>query len=168
MYNKKLLFTAKAGIIAAVYTVLTMVSALFGLSSGVIQVRISEALSFLPFFTPAAIPGLTIGCLISNMLAGGVPLDIVFGSIATLIGAVFAYFVGKLFKKRILLGAYISTIPNVISNTLIIPFVLKMAYGVKDAIPFLMLTVGIGELIACVGLGILLITALKNKFHLLK
>lgn len=168
MNKKKLTFTAQAGVIAAVYVVLTLVSALFGLSSGVIQVRISEALSFLPCLTPAAIPGLTIGCLISNAIAGGVPLDILFGSFATLLGAVFAYLIGRAFKKHKVLGYYLSTLPNVISNTLIIPFVLKAAYGAEEAIPFMMLTVFIGEVIASVILGAVLIAALKDKLKLFK
>ena len=167
MNKKRTMFVDKAGVIAAVYVVLTLVSAMFGLSSGVIQVRISEAMSFLPFITPAAIPGLTIGCLISNSIAGGVPLDIVFGSVATLLGAVGAWALGKAFKKRKTFGMVIATLPNAISNTVIIPWVLKFACGAEDAIPFMMLTVGIGEIIACVVLGVVLITALRDKLKFL-
>ena len=162
------MFVAKAGVIAAVYIVLTMVSAMFGLSSGVIQVRISEALCFLPFITPAAIPGLTVGCLISNAISGGVPMDILLGSTATLLGAVCAWLMGKAFKKLPTLGLYLSTLPNVISNMLIVPWVLKFAYGMEDAVWFMMLTVGAGEIIASVGLGAVVITAFKNKLNLLK
>ncbi len=167
MNKKRTMFVVKAGVIAAVYVVLTLVSAMFGLSSGVIQVRISEAMSFLPFVSPAAIPGLTIGCLISNAIAGGVPLDVGFGSVATLVGALGAWTIGKMFKKRKTFGMIIATIPNVVSNTLIIPWVLKFAYGAEDAIPFMMLTVGIGELIASVVLGTILITALRDKLKFL-
>ena len=81
------MFICQAGLIAALYTVLTIVSAYFGLASYEIQVRISEALTVLPLFTPAAIPGLFIGCLISNILAGGIFWDVIFGSLASLIGA---------------------------------------------------------------------------------
>ena len=167
MNKKRTMFVVKAGVIAAVYVVLTMISAMFGLSSGVIQVRISEAMSFLPFITSAAIPGLTIGCLISNAIAGGVPLDIVFGSVATLIGAICAWLLGKAFKKRKTLGMILSTIPNVISNALIVPWVLKFAYGATDAVWFMMLTVGIGEIIASVILGVIVISALKDKLKFL-
>ncbi len=167
MNKKRTMFVVKAGVIAAVYVVLTMISAMFGLSSGVIQVRISEAMSFLPFITPAAIPGLTIGCLISNAIAGGVPLDIVFGSVATLIGALGAWAIGKAFKKRKTLGMILSTIPNAVSNMLIIPWVLKFAYGAEDAVWFMMVTVGIGEIIACVVLGTILIGSLKDKLKFL-
>lgn len=168
MKKKRTLFVAKAGVIAAVYVVLTMISTMFGLSSGMIQVRISEALCFLPFITPAAIPGLTVGCMISNAISGGVPLDILFGSLATFLGAVCAWLMGKAFKKMPTLGIYLSTLPNVVTNMLIVPWVLKYAYGMKDAVWFMMLTVGAGELIASVGLGAVIITAFKNKLKLLK
>ena len=167
MKKKRTMFVVEAGVIAAVYVVLTMISAMFGLSSGVIQVRISEAMSFLPFVTPAAIPGLTIGCFISNAMAGGVPLDIIFGSVATLLGSICAWLMGKLFKKRKTLGMILATIPNVISNALIVPWVLKIAYGAQDAVWFMMVTVGIGEIIASVILGIVVIFALKDKLKFL-
>lgn len=168
MKKKRTLFVVKAGVIAAVYVVLTLVSAMFGLSSGVIQVRISEALSFLPFITGSAIPGLTIGCLISNMIAGGVPQDVLFGTVATLLGAVCAYLMGRLSKKHSGALIYFSTVPNALSNTLIIPWVLKYAYGAEEAVWLMMITVGIGEVIACVVLGSILIAAFKNRFKMLK
>lgn len=83
------LFMAQAAMIAAIYVVVTLVFAPF--SYGEVQVRLSEALTILPVFTPAAIPGLFIGCLISNILGGCIIPDIVFGSLATLLGAVFTY-----------------------------------------------------------------------------
>ena len=70
MRNKKVLFLTQAAVIAAIYVVLTIFISAFNLASGAIQVRISEALTILPFFTPAAIPGLAIGCLLSNLLTG--------------------------------------------------------------------------------------------------
>ncbi len=170
MYKKQTSYMAKASIIAALYVVLTMVSAIFGLSSGMIQVRISEALSFLPFLTPAAIPGLTIGCLISNTLSGGVPLDIVFGSAATLIGALAARLMGKFLanSRYSIVFMILSTLPTVVSNMLIVPWVLKIAYGAGEAVPFMMLTVGIGEFIACTVIGTIVIISLRNKFNLIK
>ena len=76
-----------AATVAALYVILTGIAKLFGLDSGVIQVRFSEALCILPIFTPAAVPGLFIGCVLSNILSGGIIWDVVFGSLATLLGA---------------------------------------------------------------------------------
>ena len=91
MRNKKVLFITQGAVIAAIYVVLTYIVSLLGLTNGVIQVRLSEALTILPVFTPAAIPGLFVGCIIANLLGGAIPVDIIFGSIATLIGAFFTY-----------------------------------------------------------------------------
>ena len=136
-----LLFITHAGMTAALYTVLTLTIAAFGLANGAIQIRISEALTVLPYFTPAAVPGLFVGCVLSNILIGAPIWDVIFGSLATLIGAVGTYFLGKYVNK------WLSSVPPILANTLIIPFVLKYAYGAEDALPFLMLTVGIGEII---------------------
>jgi uncharacterized membrane protein len=145
-----------AGIIAALYVVLTMISAMLGLSSGVIQFRISEALTILPYFTPAAIPGLFLGCLIANILSGSIVVDVIFGSVATLIGAIGSYILRK-YK-------YLVALPPVISNMVIVPFVLKYAYHLDDAMWFMAITVGIGEIVCCCGLGnMLLYSADKIK-----
>lgn len=146
--NSKALLVTKAAIIAALYVVLTFVSASMGLSSGVIQLRLSEMLCILPAFTPAAIPGLFVGCIVSNLLTGCMPLDVIFGSLATLIGALGTYFL----KKR----KWLTPLPPIVSNTLIVPFVLSYVYGFEGSIPFFMLTVGIGEFLSCGVLGILL------------
>ena len=89
MKNKGTQFLTEAAVIGAIYVVLTLLFA--PLSYGEIQIRFSEALTILPFFTPAAIPGLFVGCIIANLFGGAIPVDIIFGSIATLIGAVFTY-----------------------------------------------------------------------------
>ncbi len=151
----KIKYLAQAGIIAALYVVFTLIANAAGLASGVIQVRISEALTVLPFFTPVAIPGLFIGCLLSNILGGCVIWDIIFGSIATLLGALGTYAI----RKK--LPDWCAAIPPILANTLIVPFVLSYAYEVPDSIPFLMLTVGAGEVISCGILGILLLKLLK-------
>ena len=91
---------ATAAMIAALYVVLSFAINAFGLASGAIQVRVSEALTILPYFTTSAIPGLTIGCLLFNLLSGAAILDVIFGPLATLLGAVGSYFLGKLVKKR--------------------------------------------------------------------
>ena len=85
--NKKTLYLTKAAMIAAIYTVLTYAAAALNLAYGEIQFRFSEALTILPIFCPAAIPGLTVGCLISNILSTVNPLDMVIGTLATLLAA---------------------------------------------------------------------------------
>lgn len=150
--NRKILFITQAAVIAAIYTVLTVFASSLNLASGMIQVRFSEALTILPFFTPAAIPGLAIGCLISNIITGCMVPDIIFGSLATLLGAIGSWY---LRKNKVLV-----TIPPVISNCLIIPFILTYVYEIPGGIPLQMLTVGIGEVISCMILGSILLHAL--------
>ena len=145
-------FMLHAGAIAALYVVLTYLAWGFDLASGAIQCRVSEALTVLPFFTPAAIPGVTVGCFLANLLMGSPLPDVVFGTMATLIGAIGTWAVRK--------NRYACSVPPVIANALIIPFVLRFAYGAPDALPLLVLTVGAGELIACAVFGQMLITAL--------
>ncbi len=142
------------GAIAALYVVLTLVANAFGLASGAIQVRLSEALTILPCFTAAAVPGLTVGCVLANLITGCALWDVVFGSLATLIGAVGTY----LLRKKPLLA----WIPPVLSNAIIVPIVLQKVYGVPDSFWYLMLTVGAGEVIACGILGLLLYKALSK------
>ncbi len=153
MKNKSVLFWTQAAMIAALYVALTIIFAPF--SFGQIQVRIAESLTILPVFTPAAIPGLFAGCLIGNVLGGAIFPDIIFGSFATLIGAFFTY----LLRKK---NKYLAPLPPIISNTTIIPFVLRYAYGLYLPITFLMLTVCIGEVISCGVLGMILYTALEK------
>ena len=149
-------FMVYAAAIAAIYTVLTMVFA--PISFGPIQFRISEALCILPFFTPAAVPGLFIGCLISNIFGGCILPDIIFGSLATLIGAVFTWQLRR--KSR-----FLAPLPPILANVLIVPFVLRYGYQVPLPIPFMMLTVGIGEVISCGVLGMIVYTALNKYRH---
>ena len=153
MKSKKLVFICQSAVIAALYVVLTYVFSAF--ASGVIQVRVSEALTILPAFTPAAIPGLFIGCLIGNITGGAILPDIICGSIATLIGAVGTYALRKQHRA-------IAILPPILANTLIVPLVLRYAYGVVLPIPFLALTVGIGEIISCGILGNVLAAVLKK------
>lgn len=154
MRNKKVLLIVQAALIAAIYVVLTYFISAFNLASGAIQVRISEALTILPVFTPAAIPGLFIGCLLSNLLTGCMPLDVVFGSLATLIGACGTYALRK--------HKWLAPLPPIVANTVIVPFVLAYVYMAEGTIPFFMLTVGIGEVISCYVLGMILYKVLNN------
>ena len=158
MRNKKVLRITQAAMIAAIYVVLTVFISAFNLASGAIQVRISEALTILPVFTPAAIPGLFLGCLISNLVTGCMPLDVVFGSLATLIGAC------ALRKHK-----WLAPLPPIVANTIIVPFVLRYVYLAEGTIPFFMLTVGIGEVISCYLLGSILHRVLdRYKEHIFK
>ena len=152
MKNKKVMFVTQAAMIAAIYVVLGVMFSAFGTKA--IQVRIAEALTILPLFTGAAIPGLFVGCLLSNVLSGGILPDVIFGSLATLIGASGTY---KLRKAHPVLG----TLPPILSNTIIIPFVLRYGYGDPLPIPYMMLTIGIGEIISCGLLGMILYMVLK-------
>ena len=154
MKNKKTIFLTQAAMIAALYVVLTMIANAFGLASGAIQIRLSEMLSILPYYTAAAIPGLFLGCLLSNMLTGCCLLDIIVGSLATLLGAIGAYFVRK--------NKWLVPLPNIIANTVLVPVVLIFGYGLQDALWYLVLTVGIGEIISGGILGMILLFALKK------
>ncbi len=151
MKHRNILFLTQAALIAAIYCILTYLFAAF--SFGEVQVRISEALTILPVFTPAAVPGLFIGCLIGNILGGALLPDIIFGSLATLIGACGTYFLRK--KSH-----YLAPVPPIIANTILVPLVLRFAYGFTLPIPILMLSVGIGEVISCGLLGLILYPAL--------
>lgn len=147
-------YLTNAAVIAAAYIVLTLITNALGLANGAIQVRISESLCVLPMFTPAAIPGLFIGCMLSNIFTGCVIWDVIFGSLATLIGAIFTY---NLRKYR-----YLAILPPIIANTVIIPFVLKFAYGIPSGLWYFILTVAIGEIISCGVLGTLLYQYLRK------
>ncbi len=148
-------YLTTAAIIAALYVVLTGVSAMLGLASGVIQVRLSEALTILPYFTPAAVPGVTIGCLLANLLTGAPLPDIIFGTLASFLGVLGASFLRK-YK-------YLVALPTILSNAIIIPLVLQYAYGVPDAFWYLMLTVGAGEVISAGLFGGFLLHVLQKQ-----
>lgn len=143
------------GAIAALYVALTFLAAQLGLSSGVIQLRLSEALCILPIFTPAAIPGLAIGCLLANAMTGGVVLDVILGSIATLIGAIGT----RALRSRPLLAV----IPPVLANAFIVPFVLRYGYGMPDAVWYMVITVGAGEILSAGVLGMILYRSIKKR-----
>ena len=153
MKNKNLVFMAQAAMIAAIYVALTYIFAPFSFSE--VQVRISEALTILPVFTPAAIPGLFIGCLIANLLGGGIMLDVVFGSLATLIGAFGTYMLRNKYP-------FLMPLPPILANALIVPFVLRYGSAVPLPVPFMMLTVGAGEVLGCGVLGLILLFAVRK------
>lgn len=146
--KKRTLLITQAAMIAALYVILTLVANAMGLANMAVQVRFSEALTVLPAFTPAAIPGLFLGCLISNILIGSLPLDIVFGSMATLLGALGTYGLRKYPK--------LSLVPPILSNAIIVPWILMKIYEFEGSYWYFMITVGAGEIISCGILGMLL------------
>lgn len=155
MQKKNIQFLTQAAMIAAIYVVLTFVANAFGLANYAVQVRFSEALTILPVFTPAGIPGLFIGCLISNILTGCAIPDIIFGSLATLIGA--------LGTRALRSNRFLAILPPIAANAVIVPLILKYAYGLEP-LWLSFLTVTAGEIISCGVLGLLLALAL-NKYR---
>ena len=183
MNNKKTLFITQAAVIAALYVVLTHFANMLGLANYAIQVRFSEALTILPFFTPAAIPGLFIGCIIANITTGCMLLDIIFGSIATLLGGLGTYLIAHGLKntsaqdlhRTSKLRTWLCPIPPIVANTIkahgisflantiIVPLVLIHVYKLEGTLPYFMLTVFIGEVISCFVLGMILLFALDKR-----
>ena len=150
-------FLTHAAMIAALYVALTWITSLVGLSGmGAIQLRLSEALCVLPYFTAAAIPGVSIGCLLANLLTGAALPDVIFGALATVIGAFGTYFLRRF--------RFLAAVPPIVANTLIVPFVIRYAYlDVSESLPFLFLTVGLGEILSIGVFGTLLLLALEKK-----
>lgn len=143
-------FLARAAVIAALYAAITMLLA--PISFGPVQFRVSEALTLLPILTPAAIPGLFVGCLAANLLGGATALDVVFGSLATLAAAILT----RRFRERPLLAA----LPPVVVNAFVVGAVLTYAYN----LPFWLtvLEVGVGQIGACYILGLPLYYTLRR------
>ena len=164
--NKTAKTITQGAAIAAIYVVLTILANALGLANHAIQVRFSEALTILPYFTPVAIPGLFVGCIIANIVTGCMPLDTVFGSMATLLGALGTYLISnKLNHNKA--AQYLAPVPPIVANTLIVPFVLAYVYKFEGSIPYFMLTVGIGEIISCGILGLILLKALNSRKDLI-
>lgn len=157
MRDKKVTYMLQAAMIAAIYVVLVWIFQ--STSFGFIQFRLAEVMTILPYFTSAAVPGLTIGCLLANILGGAIVPDVVFGSAATLIGAVGTYYAGRQRLKQL------TPVPPIVANTLIVPFVLKYGYGLPETVPYMMFTVGVSEIVVCGVLGMMLfaiVDKLKN------
>lgn len=157
-YRQKTVQLTQAAIIAALYIVLTFIANALGLANFAVQVRFSESLTILPYFTKAAIPGLFIGCLLSNILTGCALPDILFGSLATLLGALLTYALRK--------NKWLAPLGPIVSNAVIIPFVLLYAYGIKP-LWFSFVTVTAGEIISCGLLGMLLLFSLEKYRRIL-
>lgn len=151
--SKTSAFWVQAAVIGSLYAALTLL--LSPISYGVMQVRLSEALIVLAMFTPAAIPGLTIGCFFANFLGPNGIMDAIIGSMATLLGAVGTYKLRKSF--------YLAPLPTVIANALIIGAMLYYVYGVPFSLPACILWVGLGELISCYCAGLPLAKLLQKR-----
>ncbi len=152
--NSKAQGVCTGALVAAAYVVLTLLSNVFGLAAGPLQIRLSEALCVLPMLMPSSIGGLYIGCLVANLLTGAVWLDVLLGPLATLVGALGAYALRR-YK-------YIAPLPTVLSNVLIIPPVLAYSYGAMESWAVFALGIAIGELVSAYLLGLLLYGALRR------
>ena len=160
-YKENLKGLTFAALLAALYVALSYICKAMGLLDGAIQLRFPEALCVLCSFTPYAVPGMALGCLLTNILTAAAPLDIIIGPIATLIGALFGRLIAKRTKKD-LFGFLLVTLPTVLSNALLMPPVIMYSYGAKMALPLVFLTVGIGEFLSASVMGAALGTALKK------
>lgn len=156
--TSKAVLLCRAAMIGALYVTLTWLSSLLGLSSGPIQLRLAEALCVLPFFMPEASVGLTVGCFLANLLTGSIWADVLFGTLATLIGALGTYAMRR-FRGKV---RFLSLIPPILSNSIIVPFVLKYAYGLEDGWLFLIGGVAAGELLSVGVLGSILMLGLEK------
>ncbi len=147
---------ALAAIFAALYATLTMV--LYAPSYGPVQLRFSEALTVLPFLFPAATPGLFVGCLIANLLSPYGPIDVIFGSLATLLAACLTQRCGS---------KWLAPLPPVLCNAVIIGATIAYAQvGFTEAFTaaflYNALTVGAGQLVACYGFGMVVLNLIPR------
>ena len=156
-YKRTILFLTRGALICAIYTVCSLLSAY--LTVGPFQFRLSEALCILPVFLPEAIPGLFLGCILANHLTGCIFMDTLLGSVATLIGAILARVIGRKIKTVFL---WVATIPNILANSIIVPFVIIFFYGSEGTYPFYFFAVLIGEVVMSGILGTLLGIRLKQ------
>ena len=160
MKNRKILFMTQGALIAALYVAFSFIAYSFGLSgNAVVQMRLSEMLTVLPAFMPAAIPGLAIGCLLTNLLTGCAVWDVIFGTLATLLGAIGTFLLRK--------NKWLAPLPPILANTIILQPVLATVYG-GATIPVFILTVGLGEIVCCGILGEILVFFMKKYQSKLK
>ena len=145
---------AVSGMIGAAYAVMAIFGSVFGLTFGPIQVRFSEALCLLPFLFPETAWGLGVGCLIANLIGGAGILDIVFGSLATLIAGLLTYAMRKL-------PAWVALLPVVVVNGLVVGWVLNAAYGTPLLLG--MGSVALGQAVVCYVLGLPLLALLRRR-----
>ena len=147
--KKTIYFTVQAAMIAAIYAVLTLI--ISPISFGPVQLRISEAMIMFAAVTPAAIPGLTIGCALANLASPYGLIDIIFGTTATLLAACFAYGMRNI---RIKNNPWLTPMGAVVFNAFIVSAAIKIVSGADVLYWLSVLEVGAGELISCYALGI--------------
>ena len=165
--SQRIRYLVQGAMIAAIYAVLTLLAASLGWAYGPVQFRFSEALTILPAFTPAAIPGLAIGCFLSNLGSQFGIVDWVFGTLATLLAAVLTYHLRKIRVKNI---PILAPLPPILCNAVIVGIEIAcmptniFAWHNFSLAGFLSaaLSVGIGELVICYGLGLPLAIALQK------
>ena len=160
--NTRVRFLTEAAMIAAGYTVLTLLAMMLNLAYGPVQFRFSEALTVLPVFTPAAVPGLAVGCLLSNLWSSMGALDIIFGTAATLLAALTTYMVRNIRVKGI---PILAPLPPVLFNALIVGVEITIVSPGGFVFPAFLanaLSVGLGELAVCYVLGLPLLVALEK------
>ena len=152
-------FLVRAAAVAAIYVALTYLAGLMNLAYGPVQFRFSEALTVLPFLLPEAVPGLFIGCVVSNLISPYGALDLVVGSLATLLAA---FWTGKCRNR------YLAPLPPVICNAVLVGAMIAW-YEVGSsalfppAFAYNALTVGAGEAAVCYLLGLPLVRVLENR-----
>lgn len=166
-------FLMQAGVIAALYVVLSLLTYQFSYLQ--IQCRVAEALCMIIFYTPAGAFGVTIGCLLTNIF-GGNPLDMVFGTLATLLAAVLTLPIAKVLRKKCgenldLKHSLLIPVPTVLVNTIVIPFVLYFGYGVTEmgsatgrtaVLLLLAFSIFAGEVISCYVFGPVIVTIVNR------
>lgn len=160
--SRSAVFLAQGAMIAAVYTVLTLMAAALNLAYGPVQFRFSEALTILPLFTPAAIPGLTLGCLLSNIFSGYGAADMIFGTLATFLAAVGTRMLRNVRIKNI---PWLAPLPPVLFNAAIIGAeiaILTPGGFLWSGFTAAALSVGLGELAVCYLLGLPLAILLER------
>ncbi len=160
MKNKTTLFITQAAVIAALYVALTYVSNILGLAYNAVQFRLSEVLTVLPVFTPAAIPGLLIGCIIANIQSPFGIVDIICGSFATLSAAVVSYMLRKVSFRGI---PVLSTVPPVLFNAVIIGLEIMFLENGEPTLFFVSAAqITAGQTVMCIVAGIPFIQAIKR------
>lgn len=159
--RKKINHLVFAALIGSIYATLTIL--LTPISYGQIQVRVAEALTVLPFFSSYSIWGLFVGCIVANIFGGNGPIDIIFGSLATLVAAIITYYIGK---SNIRFKKYLAPLPPVIINAVVVGFILN--YTLQLPLIITMLWVGLGEAVSCYVTGLAVLTVFEKNSALMK